>query len=141
VARQRPAPSDVQGLASLDIPPDAVILSNAYTEGYLAQVTGAQGLLEGRAPYTFPDVLTRANALLREAKAFYAAPRRNLDFLERNRVSYVLVSERRSFSVGTDNVFAPRARTGRLDASPALTRVLSTPGLVVYRVGDLRPGR
>jgi hypothetical protein len=139
VARQRPAPTDQQGLAGLEIPADAVMLSNAYTEGYIAQVTGARGLLEGRAPYTFPGVLARANALLREAQAFYAAPRRRLDFLERNDVSYVLVSERRSFSVGTDNVFAPRVRTRLLDTSPALTRVLSTPGLVVYRVRNTVP--
>ena len=89
---QRPQPSDVSALQGLGLSSGSVVLTNAYTEGYVPQVMGATGLLDGRAPYTYPSVLTRANRLLREAKTFYQRPCHNVDFLEENNVSYVVVT-------------------------------------------------
>jgi hypothetical protein len=124
----------MQALQDLNVPPDAVVLTNAYTEGFVQQVMGAEGLLEGRAPYTFPRALVRANALLREAAAFYEHPCENRRFLNENKVDYVLVSERHSYSLGTGNVFELRVRHQTLAACPALHLVLSEPGLKVYRL-------
>jgi hypothetical protein len=136
VAHQRPDRSVEKALTELEVSPNALVLTNAYTEGYVEQVMGAQGLLEGRAPYTFPDVLARANALLRESAAFYAHPVRKVEFLTDNRVSYVVASNRHSYSLGTGNVFEVPVRRPRLDACPRLVRVLTQPGLTVYRVTD-----
>lgn len=134
VEHQRPSPGAVRTLASLQVRPDAVVLTNAYTEGYLNQVLGAQGLLEGRAPYTFPRVLDRANTLLRQAHDFYRAPRRHLGFLTRNDVSYVVVSRPKSYSLGTGNTFVRPVSRSRLAHCPGLSRVVSRPDLVVYKV-------
>ena len=134
VAHQRPAPSAREALASLMLPPDAVVLANGYTEGYIEQVMKAEGLLEGRAPYTFPGVLKRANSLLRGAAAFYESPARNVGFLDKNNVTHVVAARRHAYSVGTGNIFEVPVRRSRLDACPGLVRVLSQPGLTVYRV-------
>jgi hypothetical protein len=131
---QRPQSADVTSLRSLDVPSKSVVLTNAYTEGYVAEVMGATGLLEGRAPYTYPKVLERANRLLREARTFYRRPCRHLHFLDRNHVSYVVAAQPGSFALGTPNIFYRRVQQQRLEACPRLTRVLSTPHLLVFRV-------
>jgi hypothetical protein len=129
----RPAEEDFASLESLDIPADAVVLANAYTEGYLGQVTGATVLLEGRAPYTFADQLDRSIRLLQDAKAFYADPADNLDYLDRHDVDYVLASEPDSFSVTSANTFDDAVGAEGLRQVPELEEVLSSPGLVVFR--------
>ncbi len=134
---QRPPHSAVQALAGLDIPPRAVVLTNAYTEGYIKQVTGAHGLIDGRAPYTFPGLLRRANSLLRQAKQFYLAPARHLGFLDREHISYVAVSGQ-SYSLGTGNLYVRASDISGLHTCPRLRPVLLRPGLRVYRV---RPPR
>jgi hypothetical protein len=131
--RQRPPPSAVQALVSLDVPPRAVVLTNAYTEGYVKQVTGAHGLIDGRAPYTFPSVLRRANSLIRQAKQFYLSPRRHAGFLDREHVSYVVVSGH-SYSLGTGNLYVKPTEMRGLNACPRLKPVLLMPGLRVYHV-------
>lgn len=87
--------AEVQALESLDLPPGSVVLTDGYSEGVVHATTGAVGLLEGRAPYTFPDLLERANGLLRGAEEFYRRPREQRDFLQENDVDYVLVTSRR----------------------------------------------
>jgi hypothetical protein len=131
---QRPSPRNMQTLASLKVPHDAVVLANAYTEGYLENVMGADGLLEGRAPYTFPRLLLRANRLLKGAREFYTDPSAHLDYLERNHVSYVIVSRRHSFALATGNFFQIEVPRSRFDAVPGLTQVRKTLDLTVYRV-------
>lgn len=131
----RPPRTTQQALAGLGITEDDVVLTNAYLEGYLAQVTGTSaGLLEGRAPYTFAELLDRANRLLREAQDFYAAPRENWGFLAENDVTYVLVAARGSFVLGTRNVFESPVRRGILHRCAAFDLVLQTPDLRAYRV-------
>ena len=124
----------MRALERLDLPSDAVVLTNAYTEGYVAEVMGATGLLEGRAPYTDAMVLNRANRLLREAKTFYRRPCHNAEFLAENDVSYVVVAKRGSFALATPNVFARNVPPQRLGNCPGLTPVLTTSDLRVYKV-------
>lgn len=133
-AHQRPTPRAVHTLTNLKVPPDSVVLANAYTEGYIEQVMGARGLLEGRAPYTFPRLLERANTLLQGARDFYGAPASHVGFLDRNHVSYVIVSRRRSYAMGTSHFFKIEVPRSSFDACPGLIRVRSTRDLTVYRV-------
>jgi hypothetical protein len=130
----RPLASDVTSLRSLGVPADSVVLTNAWTEAYVPQVMGARGLLDGRAPYTYPRVLVRANRLLREAHTYFQHPCRHIDFLDRNHVSYVVVTQRGTYALGTRNLVAKRVSRTRLDDCSALTRVKSTRRLAVYRV-------
>lgn len=134
MGEKRPTQGDMAALRSLHIPHGSVVLANAYTEGYLRQVTGAEGLLEGRAPYTFPRVLDRANQLLEGARTYFHRPRANSDFLAEHDVRYVIVSKPASWSLASGSVFRGRPPLRRLESSPGLTRVLTRPGFLVYRV-------
>ncbi|HET6560436.1 MAG TPA: DUF6541 family protein [Marmoricola sp.] len=135
---QIPDRATVEALSDLPIPEDAMILANGYTEGYLSLLTGARVLLEGRAPYTFPELLERANHLLRDAADFYARPRRKIGFLKEHDVSYVLVAPRRSFSLGTSRIM-PGGRKFEGRVPEQLELVLDLPELQVYRVGKGEP--
>jgi hypothetical protein len=134
----RPTAEDRAALESVEIPPSAVVVANAYTEGYLHHVTGATVLLEGRAPYTFPGQLDRSLRLLQEAKRFYADPAANRRFLKRHDVDYVILSEPDSFAVTSANTFGDSVGADRLRAVPELREVVRTEGLVVLR---REPGR
>lgn len=131
--RWRPAPEDREALASLAVPDDAIILANGYTEGYLHHVTGGSPLLEGRAPYTFPDLLSRSLRLFRGASAFYRDPRNEMEFLDEHDIDYVVVSARGSFSIASYPLFAGRPRVKALRSIPQMEEVASSPGLAVFR--------
>ena len=136
VADSRPDRDTLAALADLPIAEDAVLLANAYTEGYLTSVTAGEALLGGRAPYTFPDLLDRANRLLRESQRFFRHPRRNVDLLRRNDVSYVLVAEPGSHALANPRSF-PVNRGLQALVPERLEPVLVRPDLRVYRVrGD-----
>jgi hypothetical protein len=121
-------------LSSLDLPRGSVVLTNAYTEGFLARVTGVSGLLEGRAPYTYPELLDRANTLLRGGQEYFASPRRSFEFLEEHGVDYLVVTDRRSFALGTSNVFRTPVRRPALATDPRLRLVLRTDDVAVFEV-------
>jgi hypothetical protein len=116
-----------------------VVLANGYTEGFIPTMTGAQGLLDGRAPYTFDRELTRANRLLRGAHAFYSSPARHWEYLARNDVSWVVVGDPDSHSLGTGNVWDTPRGPHALDRCAGLERVVARSGLTVFRVVDPGP--
>lgn len=77
-----------------NLPPDAVVLANAYTEGSLGAITGRTGWLDGRAPYLEdPSFLEAATAALLDARRYFAAPKR-LAGLRPGAVDYLLVAHR-----------------------------------------------
>jgi hypothetical protein len=135
-AGQAPSRDELAIWRSLPLTSHDVVLTNAYTEGFIADVTGAQGLLDGRAPYTFGDLLHRANRLLRGAAAFYDDPAAHCDFIFENHVTWVVVGNPDAESLGTRNVWATPANLTALDRSSDLRRVVATPTLTVYRVID-----
>ena len=137
----RPTSADREALESLDIPADAVVLANAYTEGYLRHATGARPLLEGRAPYTFPDQLSRAVDLLQGAREFYRDPSGGLDFLDEQDVEYVVVARPGSFAITSEHLLDDGTGLARLRAVPQLEEVLSSEGLVVFRYVPRDPDR
>ncbi len=140
-ASWRPDPQDRAALASLDLPEEAVILGNAYTEGYLGQVTGARPLLEGRAPYTFPDQLERAVGLLEGAGEFFDDPGAHLDYLDRHDVDYLVVARPDTFAITNEYLYDDGTGLTRLRTVPQLEEVLSSEGLVVFRYAPRDPDR
>jgi hypothetical protein len=132
-ASQRPTADIARTLRNLDVPPGAVILANGYTESYFAMLTGGHGLLDGRAPYTFPKVLVRANALLTEAADFYRDPRANLEFLKDEHVDFVIVARDGQKVLATWNHFVFAVPRSRFDGLEQLRLVAATPDLIVYR--------
>jgi hypothetical protein len=129
-----PRKSDVSALRDVGVPAGSTVLTNAWTQGYIPQVMGARGLLDGRAPFTYPRVLKRANHLLRKARDFYQHPCRTIGFLDKHDVSYVIVVRRDSHALSSSNLVAKHVDASNLDACPELTRVTTTPNLTVFRV-------
>jgi hypothetical protein len=128
---------DVEALGRLGVTDGTVVLTNGYSEGVIVGVTGARGLLEGRAPFTFPDVLERANGLLRGAQEFYDRPRTTRDFLDAHGVDYIVVQQARSIT-GPFRFRVPTTAR-RLRKGPAFEEVLSTPRMVVFRYAPAVP--
>jgi hypothetical protein len=121
---------------SLPLTRSDVVLANGYTEGFIPDLTGAQGLLDGRAPYTFDAQLKRANGLLRGARAFYGDPAGHWDFLAQNHITWVVVGVPGTWSLGTNNVWDVPDATRDLARCAGLQRVTGDPTLSVFRVVD-----
>lgn len=125
--------------SSLPLTGDDVVLANGYTEGFIPDVTGAQGLLDGRAPYTFGDQLVRANRLLRAAHAFFADPQRHWGLLAEHDVTWLVVGEPGTYSLGTGNIWTSPHTLVALNACTGLDRVVTSRSLTVFRVSDPGP--
>jgi hypothetical protein len=51
-------------------------------------------------------------------------------------VSYVVLTQRGTYALGTRNLVAKHVVPGRLDRCSGLIRVMSTPRLAVYKVDE-----
>jgi hypothetical protein len=125
---------------SLPLTSHDVVLANGYTEGFIPDISPAQGLLDGRAPYTFDSQLHAANNLLRGGAQFFDDPDAHWGFLARNHVTWVVVAQGGAYSLATGNVWGTPTSLQGLDACPGLTRVRDEASLAVYRVIDAGPG-
>lgn len=137
--RQAPTREQLATWSSLPLTTDDVVLANGYTEGFIPDVTGAEGLLDGRAPYTFGDQLLRANRLLRSAHAFFTDPQRHWGFVAKNNVSWVVVGAPGSYSLGTANIWSSPRTLAALEICAGLERVVGDRSLSVFRVTDPGP--
>jgi hypothetical protein len=137
---QAPTRDEVAVWESLPLTSDDVVLANGYTEGFIPDVTGADGLLDGRAPYTFGDLLRRANQLFRGAQAFFDDPAENWGFLAQHDVTWIVVGASDAHSLGTGNVWDTPRSLQPLESCGGLRRVVDDGGLTVFRVVDARPG-
>jgi hypothetical protein len=136
---QRPSRAELATWRSLPLTSDDTVLSNGYTEGFIPVVTGAQGLLDGRAPYTFADQLRRANDLFRGAQAFFDDPAAHWGFLADNDVTWVVVGSPDSHSLGTGNVWETPPDLAGLERCAGLEQVVETTTLAAFRVTDSGP--
>jgi hypothetical protein len=112
-------------------PCGARLLVSERTTGIFEIGTGRAALLEGMAPYLRPQILADVIELMTDARAFFADPADHLDFLQSNRVDFVL------FVKGAPLGF--RGLVGRplpqtLHEVQGLDPVFSSAGLDVYRV-------
>ncbi len=83
-----------------ELPEDAVILANGYTEGSISAVSGRVGWLDGRAPYLeSPAWRTEATRATLTARRFFLAPAANLAGLPRE-VTHVLVATTGAVEIG-----------------------------------------
>jgi hypothetical protein len=139
-AGQHPSRSELEVWEALPVTSSDVILANGYTEGFIPDVTGAQGLLDGRAPYTFGDLLERANTLFRDAQAFFADPAAHWDYLADNGVTWIVVGNPDSESLGTANIWETPPNLTALEACAGLKRVVQHDTIAVFRVVDSGPG-
>jgi hypothetical protein len=136
---QAPTRAELALWRSLPLTSSDIVLANGYTEGFIPAVTGAEGLLDGRAPYTFGDLLTRANRLLRGGAGFFDDPAANWDFLADNNVTWVVVGDADARSLGTGNVWDTPPNLDALNSCRGLQLVDETSTLTAYRVTDPGP--
>ncbi len=68
------------------------MLTNAYSEGFVGAVPGGNGVLDGRAPYSEPATLKRANRLLEQSINFFADPGTQPLPTDVKGIDYVLVA-------------------------------------------------
>ena len=109
-----------------------MVLANGYTEGFIPDLTGAQGLLDGRAPYTFDSQLHRANGLFRGAQAFFTDPAQHWGFLADNHVSWVVVGDPTVSRSVPATCGAPVRPAGHWQRCPGLERVAGDDTLTVF---------
>jgi hypothetical protein len=136
---QAPTRGQLATWRSLPLTSTDVVLANGYTEGFIPDVTGAQGLLDGRAPYTFGSQLDRANRLFGGAQAFFRDPATHWDFLRENNVTWVVVGEPGTYALGTGNAWAVPRSLDALEGCEGLERVASDGSLTAFRVVDPGP--
>jgi hypothetical protein len=117
-----------------------VVLTNAYTEGFIPDETAAEGLLDGRAPYTFGGLLDRANGLFRGARDFFIDPAAHWSFLRDNHVSWVVVGDPSTYALSTGNTWTVPRSLHALERCPGLQQVVDdAPRMTVFRVVDSGP--
>jgi hypothetical protein len=100
VAEEREAALSPTGYAAYrwmaeNLPPDARILANAYTDGSIAAVTRRVGIVDGRAVYLEDSAfLAESTALVRGARVVFRTPESPgaATSLDRERVTHLLVA-------------------------------------------------
>lgn len=111
-----------------NVPENALILANGYTEGALGMLTERTGVLDGRTPFAQPDPWrAEANTWLRQARSFFKDPGRAE---VTGGADYVLAA-RRDINLG-GSYFPTDFRT--LGQQRALEPVYASGGVIVYRV-------
>jgi hypothetical protein len=78
-----------------ELPADARILANAYTDGAVAAVAGRTGIVDGRAVYIEdPAFLAESTALVLGARVVFGTPSApgTETFLAREKVTHLLVA-------------------------------------------------
>jgi hypothetical protein len=75
------------------VPCDVRMLANARTAGSWQSWTGRRAITEGMSPYLRPRTMERVLPILVGGHEFFADPQANRDFLESQRVEYLVVVE------------------------------------------------
>ncbi len=128
----QPPSATLAALTTLDLPDDAIVLTNSYSEGTVQLTAGGTGVLFGRAPYTEARLLDRANALIASSQRFFAAPTAPGASMPCRGITHVLVAVDSEWRLGTSSVFP--TDLAALDARGDLRRVATGPGFVLYEV-------
>ena len=118
-------------LRSLDFPEDAVISTNAYSEGFVATVLERDALTNGRGPYHQADLLDIAIEQLDDARAFYADPIAEREYLDESDITHVLVATEPWMFGSTQHYPTDYAALYRL---PELRDVRAGPGFLLFEV-------
>ncbi len=128
--RQQPTRETLADLRALGLSPHDLVLTNVYSEGFVTAL-GGRGVLDGRAPYSEPHPLERANHLLEQSVAFFTDPTKNPLPPGAKGIDYVLVATEPNV-LGTPLLF-PTAYDA-LDQAPGLRLVRTGPGYRLYAV-------
>jgi hypothetical protein len=134
VSAQHPPAGQTRALRKLGVPPHALVLANSYTESYPWVAAGVQPVLNGRAPYTERHLLRRANNLIRDSRAFFAAPSGPLPC---SGITHVIVVTDTQWRLATPYVFP--SDVAAFDAAPDMHLVKADAGMRLYSVRPSHP--
>lgn len=123
---QSAPPQALARLRSLTV--EGQVLANAYTEGFIASNTQANGALEGRAPYSDPPLLEHAVDQIILARSFFADPSNSS--LDLTQYDLVLVSQT-PWTIGTGRNFPVNMQA--LEAHPGLRLIQETSTWVAFQ--------
>jgi hypothetical protein len=130
----QPSRSALSGLRSIDLPPNSLVVTNAFSEGFVPAVLGRPGITDGRGPYLEGEqLLRRATRILDEAHQFFARPAERWPALRNRGVTHVLVGTKdRMF--GTSQLFP--VDMNALTALPDLRLVKRGDGFLLYQASE-----
>ena len=140
-SHEAPSRDELAAWESLPLTSDDIVLSNGYTEGFIPDVTPANGPPDGRAPYTFGDLMTRANGSLRGAQDFFDDPSANWDYLADNDVTWIVVGKPDTYAISTANVWSTPVSPDVLAQCRGLELVVDDPTFDGLPGGRLRTWR
>jgi hypothetical protein len=127
------SPQTLRVLRNLRLDPHALVLTNFYSEGFVPDIVGARGALDGRAPYTERDTLARANTQLRRSIEFFAQPPGTPGAqLPVPGLTHILIATGDGWALGAYVHFA--TEVAMLDARPDLRLVTSNASFRLYQV-------
>jgi hypothetical protein len=135
VGASPPAPYAKRSLATMDaigqvVPCDARLLPNVRTAGSFAALLGRGTVLEGMAPYLRPWMMSQVLPRLIGGRQFFADPRRNAAYLDREGIEYVVVLDR--VSVGSTRGVVYDADRAALSELPGLRVVARQANATIY---------
>jgi hypothetical protein len=131
LGRGQPTRAQLEQVAALPIDEGSTVLTNAFTQGFVTLWTPGRGLLDGHAPYLERDLLARSSQILRDARAYFRAPRRSPFPFDEYDVDYVLAAKR-PHVLGTPATFP--GNLDRLAGQPRLELLAESADLVLYEV-------
>ena len=117
---------------ALDLPDHSLVLTNFYSEGFVPDVLGARGAIDGRAPYTEGTTLRKVNAELRHSIAFFASPPGVDPPLPVDGLTHVLIATGTGWSLGAGTRWTTDQEM--LDHRPDLQLIASSPSYRLYAV-------
>jgi hypothetical protein len=131
IDNEQPSRTELAALRGLGLNENDLVLTNVYSEGFVGAVVGADGALDGRAPYSEPKTLKRANRLLADSIRYFADPITAPLPPGAPGVDYILITTEPSV-LGTPSVFP--TNIGALEQSPHLRLVREGDGFQLYAV-------
>jgi hypothetical protein len=92
VREWQPSRTSIEGLRSRELPRDSLVLTNAYSEGFVPTLLGRRGINDGRALYLDGErLLRRGTRILDDAHRFFARPAEEWRAFRDRGVTHVLV--------------------------------------------------
>jgi hypothetical protein len=118
------------------VPCDARMLANARTAGSWQSWTGRRAVTEGMSPYLRPATMERVLPILIGGHEFFADPEANSDFLESQRVDYLVVVEPGvTFGTGGTVQHLTPDRLAAIEALPGVELVHRDDRVSIFTVG------
>jgi len=128
----QPSREALDAARNLDLPPDAVLSTNAYSEGFVTAVLDRIAVTNGRGPYHQAELLDTAIEQLDAARAFYADPVGERDYLRESGVTHLLVSTT-PWMFGTTQLYPPHLEALYYHV-PGVIPVVEGPEFVLFEV-------